>query len=174
MMEDLPNVMADAQENSCPGIFDYDDEYNQVFLWWNPRGATCWENNARFKAIFIELEQWVEDIAWKQIEEGKITPYKGQPKKWQILDDAVYDKDQIQKIQAAADAPMPEQLDSWKAKNENRPLFAPFNNQNMAKWRDDPDYIEQSEFDPQLLGYDRDQNRKFFLERYEKPRQLQE
>lgn len=50
---------------------------------------------------------------------------------------------------------MPEQLEEWKEKHD-RPLYAPYNNANMAKWRDEPTFVEQNEFDPELLGYDRD------------------
>lgn len=39
--------------------------------------------------------------------------YKGTTKKWQILDDAVFDRDQIEKLQAAVNAPSPTQLEEW-------------------------------------------------------------
>jgi hypothetical protein len=50
--------------------------------------------------------------------------------------------------------------------------MAPFNNENVSKWRDDPRYYESADFDPKLLDYDRDQKRRLFLERYEKPKAL--
>lgn len=104
--------------------------------------------------------------------EGHVTAYKGQPKKWQILDDATFDRDQIEKLQAATDSPMPEQLEQWKEKHHNQKIQAPFNNANVAKWRDDARALDSADFDPQLLGYDKEQKRKLFLERYEKPKEL--
>ena len=68
---------------------------------------------------------------------------------------------------------MPDQLDQWRDKNHMRPLHAPFTNANVTAWRDDPTFVEQDDFDPKLLGYDKEQNRKFFLERYEKPKELE-
>jgi hypothetical protein len=46
------------------------------------------------KEIFVELEYWIEEIAGKkQIETKECRMYKGLPKKWQILDDACFDRD---------------------------------------------------------------------------------
>jgi len=36
---------------------------------------------------------------------------------------------------------MPDQLEAWAEKHD-KPIRAPFNNANAAKWRDDPTYIE--------------------------------
>jgi hypothetical protein len=47
--------------------------------------------------------------------------YKGTVKKWQILDDAVYSRDEIEKMQAACNAPSADQLDAWKEKH-NKPM----------------------------------------------------
>ena len=33
--------------------------------------------------------------------------------------------------------------------------MAPFNNENVSKWRDDPRYYDSADFDPKLLDYDR-------------------
>ena len=125
------------------------------------------------KEMFVELEYWIEEVIGKtQIVQGKVDTYKGQPKKWQILDDACYSRDQIERLQAAADAPMPEQLELWKEKHDNKPIFAPFNNANVAAWRDDARALDSADFDPKMLGYDKDQKRRLFLERYEKPKEL--
>ena len=74
-------------------------------------------------------------------------------------------------MQAACDVPMPEQLEMWQEKH-NKPIQAPFNNANVQKWRDDPRAIESADFDPALLGQDREQKTRLFLERYEKPKEL--
>ena len=168
---------ADHQEAvqlySAPGQLDLDDAYCQHNEGWRPRGATGFENNTRMKEMFVELEYWIEEVAGAHRRaEGKVATYKGTPKKWQILDDAVYDRDQIEKIQAAADAPMPEQLEMWQEKHTGTFIQAPYTNANVQKWRDDPRAIDSADFDPQLLGYDREQKRRLFLERYEKPKEL--
>jgi|TARA_B110000503_G_C6837985_1_gene285625 hypothetical protein len=43
---------------------------------------------------------------------------------------------------------MPEQLEMWKEKHSNKPIFSPFNNANVAKWRDDPRALDSADFDP--------------------------
>jgi hypothetical protein len=54
--------MAYVNENECQGIADYDDFYNPTYGWWNPRGVTGFESNARMKAVFEDLEYWIEDV----------------------------------------------------------------------------------------------------------------
>lgn len=82
------------REDFAPGQHDYDDDYNQVQLVWQNRGATGFENNARLKEMFVEMEYWIEEvIGAPQISKGKIKTYKGEPKKWQILDDDCFDRD---------------------------------------------------------------------------------
>ena len=66
-------------------------------------------NDTRTKESFVEFEYLIEEvIGKKQIQERKVNVYKGTTKKWQILDDECFDRDQIEKIQAAAQAPMPD------------------------------------------------------------------
>ena len=114
-------------------------------------------------------------VAKKQIVEERVEAYKGTPKKWQILDDQVFDRDQIEKIQAACDAPTPEQLEAWEAKNHaNSFISSPFTNANVQAWRDDAKAIESADFDPQLIQADRDSKKRLFMERYEKPKELTE
>ena len=46
------------------------------------------------KEMFVELEYWIEEvIGKKRIVEGEVRAYKGQPKKWQILDDDCFSRD---------------------------------------------------------------------------------
>ena len=126
------------------------------------------------KTMFIELEYWIEEVVGRQNREaGRVATAKGTPKKWQILDDS-FDRDQIEKLQAAADAPMPEQLDMWAEKHTGTYIQAPFNNANVQAWRDKPRAVDSAEFDPQLLGYDKEQKRRLFIERYERPKELTE
>lgn len=138
--------------DECPQIGDYDDDYNQTNVTWRNRGVTGFENNNRMKTMFVESEYMIEELVGKhQIEEGKIHPYKGTTKKWQVLDDDAFDRDQIEMMQAAVDAPAPEQLETWEEKHK-MPIYAPFNNANVAKWRDDAKAIDSADFDPALLG----------------------
>lgn len=99
--------------------------------------------------------------------------YKGTPKKWQILDDDAFDRDQIEKLQVAARAPLPDELEMYKEKHD-KPMQLPITNTNVSKWRDDDRAIDGkgADFDPQFIEYDRERRKKFFLERYEKPLEL--
>ena len=99
--------------------------------------------------------------------------YKGQVKKWQILDDTTYDRHEVEKMQAAARAPLPDELDMYKEKH-SKPMKLPINNTNVSEWRDDARAIDSADFDPKFLEYDREKKRKFYLERYEKPKELAE
>ena len=68
---------------------------------------------------------------------------------------------------------MPEQLEAWKEKHD-KPIYGIINNANVQKWRDDQRYYESADFDPELLGYDKAEKKRLFLERYEKPKELTE
>ena len=39
--------------------------------------------------------------------------YKGTVKKWQVLDDKTFDRDEVRKMQAAIRAPLPEELELY-------------------------------------------------------------
>ena len=85
--------------DEAPGIGDYDDDYHQLQSSWRLRGVTGFENNPRMKEMFVESEYMIEELVGKnQIVEGKIHPYKGTTKKWQILDDDCFDRDQIERM----------------------------------------------------------------------------
>lgn len=95
----MPDVMHQLKRDYSPYIPDYEHEYNQVQIQWRDRGATGFMNEPRTREIFVELEYWIEDvIGAKQIREKKKDFYKGTPKKWQVLDDAAFDRDQIEKL----------------------------------------------------------------------------
>jgi len=70
-------------------------------------------------------------------------------------------------------APLPDELEMYREKN-NKPMQLPFNNENAAAWRDEPLAISSADFDPEFLQIDRDRKKKFFIERYEKPKELTE
>ena len=93
-LEDFPAQMKALRQDFAPGIQDYDDDYNQFNQNWNNRTATGMDNSPRMKEMFVELEYWIEEVVGKQRRvEGKVDAYKGTTKKWQVLDDACFDRD---------------------------------------------------------------------------------
>lgn len=49
----------------------------------------------------------------------------------------------------------------------------PITNENVYKWRDEMPIADAgADFDPKLIEYDRERTKRFFIERYEKPREL--
>lgn len=98
---------------------------------------------------------------------------KGSTKKWQVLNEEAFDRDQIEKIQAAINAPSAAQLDQWEEKH-SVPMQLPFTNENVQRWRDEPQAINSADFDPLALTHEREHKKKQFLERYEIPKALKE
>lgn len=95
-------------------IGDYDHEYDHVTTIWRDRGFSGFLNEPRLRQIQVDLEYWIEEvIGKKQITEGKCKFYKGTVKKWQVLDDDAFDRDQVEKLQAAVQAPLPEELEMY-------------------------------------------------------------
>lgn len=57
------------------------------------------ENSPRMKEMFVDLEYWIEDVYGLQRRTtGQVEAYKGTTKKWQVLDDECFDRDQIEKL----------------------------------------------------------------------------
>ena len=128
------------------------------------------------KQMFVDLEWWIEEvIGEQQIKEKKVHFYKGQVKKWQILSDDMegVDRHEIEKLQAAVQAPLPEELEMY-AEKHTKPMLTPFTNANVTAWRDEPRATDSADFDPEFLQIDRQRRKKFFLERNEKLRELHE
>lgn len=98
--------------------------------------------------------------------------YKGQVKKWQILDDETHDRDQIEALQAAVQAPLPEELERYRD-NTKEWFIGEVNNENTRLWRDEPKATDSADFDPDFLQIDREKRRKYFIERFEAPKQLE-
>jgi hypothetical protein len=46
-------------------------------------------------------------------------------------------------------------LEEWKEKHD-KPLMAPYNNETIKGWRDDPRALDSADFDPVLLGNQRE------------------
>ena len=126
------------------------------------------------REITVELEYMIENvIGYNRIQNKQMNMLKGTPKKWQILDDIAFDREQVEKLQAAARAPLPDELEMWQEKHD-QPLTLPITNANVSAWRDDRLAIDSADFDPKMIEYDRERRKKFFLERYEKPKELTE
>ena len=90
-----------------------------------------------------------------------------------MLDDNAFDREQVEKLQAAVQAPMPEELEMYEA-NSKVPMQLPFNNANATAWRDEARAIDSADFDPEFLAIDRERRKKFYIERYEQPKELGE
>jgi hypothetical protein len=73
---------------------------------------------------------------------------------WQVLPDT-HAKDQVDKIQASIMAPLSDQLDEWDNENTNKSLQCPINNENLHKFRDEPDYWENIDHDYERILYER-------------------
>jgi hypothetical protein len=83
----------------APGQHDYADDYNQINVKWNPRTFGGLDSNPRMKEMFVELESMIEDNLGKpRTLKMEVDAYKGTTKKWQVLDDDCFDRDQISKI----------------------------------------------------------------------------
>lgn len=50
----------------------------------------------------------------------------------------------------------------------------PINNVNVTEWRDDAKSVDTADFDPKMISFDREKKKKYFIERYEKPKELAE
>ena len=127
-------------------------------------------NDWRSRKTVEELEFMIEEVLGKdRIEGQKFKMYKGQVKKWQILDDAEHDPEQIAKLQAAVQAPLPEELERYRD-NTKEWFLGEVNNENTRQWRDDPKPTDSADFDPEMLQIDREKRAKYFIERYEAPK----
>jgi S-DNA-T family DNA segregation ATPase FtsK/SpoIIIE len=103
------------------------------------------------REITVELEYMIENvIGYNRIQNKQMNMLKGTPKKWQILDDTAFDREQVEKLQAAARAPLPDELEMWQEKHD-QPLTLPITNANVSAWRDDRRAIDSADFDPKMI-----------------------
>ena len=152
---------------------EVDHAYNAVEHQFWDREYSGLDSQARYKTIAVELERMIEkDMGGKQIAAGKVNFYKGTIKKWQVLDDDAHEPEQIEKIQSVIQAPLPEELEMYQEKGKI-PMQLPFNDENARAWRDEARANDSADFDPEFLSIDRERRKKFFIERYEQPKQLE-
>lgn len=68
---------------------------------------------------------------------------------------------------------MPDELEYYEEKNK-KVMTVPFNNVNVSAWRDEPNAIDSADFDSEFLEIDRQRRKKYFIERFEKSKELTE
>lgn len=172
--EAQPKIMGVMAREYAPYQLDLDEDYDQRDQQFRERGAMAFDEQPIMREITLELEYMIEEvIGYNRIKDKKMKMLKGTPKKWQVLDDKAFDREEVEKMQAAIRAPLPDELEMYQAKHD-RPLTLPINNANVSAWRDDVRSIDNADFDPQFIEYDRERRKKYFLERYEKPREIAE
>jgi hypothetical protein len=77
-----------------------DDVYRPEFLLHYDRNATGISYGDKgIQNVFIEIE-WLLEENWgkERIDTKKMRLYKGEVKKWQVLDDDAFDQEQIKKM----------------------------------------------------------------------------
>ena len=130
-------------------------------------------NDWRSRATLEGCEYLIEEVFGKdRIQNKRFGMYKGNVKKWQVLDDDAHDRDQIEKIQASVQAPLPEELERY-AEESTKDYIGVVNNENTRAWRDKPLATDSADFDPDFLELDREKRQKYFTTRYEQPKQLE-
>jgi hypothetical protein len=85
---------------------------------------------------------------------NKLDVYVGRTKTWQAIPD-FYGKEQVNKIQMAIQAPLQEQLDEWERENDSKFLQLPINNENVHKYRDQPEFKDNLDHDYDSIIYER-------------------
>jgi hypothetical protein len=116
----------------APWSNDLDQDYFPRHHLWRERGFSGLENDAIMKEIFVELEYIIEEhIGYNRIHEKKMNMYKGTTKKWQVLDEKAFDREEAEKMQAAIRAPLPDELDMYQEKH-SKPMTLPINNSNVS------------------------------------------
>lgn len=172
--EEQPKIMNTIAHDYAPYQWDLDQDYNPKQFMWRERGLSGIESDAIMREIFIELEYIIEEVVgYSRIQDKKMDMLKGTPKKWQVLDDRAFDRREVEKLQAAIRAPLPDELEMYQEKH-SKPMQLPITNKNVSAWRDETRAIDSADFDPAFLDYDRERRKKFFLERYDKPKELAE
>lgn len=171
MFEGLPEEMEEMRLERQPWI-DFEDVWNPAYFQFYERETSGIRNDRYTEQIYIELEHMIEDVIAKPHQErGYQEIQKGETKLWQVLDDKGFDRDQIEKVQSSIRAPSPKELDEYKLKHSAH-LQMPINNANVQKWRDDPKSWEQADFDFEQLMQKKSDTKTFYLDRYEKPKEL--
>lgn len=170
--EAMPSDHQYLCENQVKAIrHDLEDIYHPTYIMFNSRGQLI-PNERRLQHMYLELEYIITDVMGRErIETKEMDMYKGTPKKWQVLDDEQFSRDQIDKIQSAIKAPSAEELETYQTvSNVKMPL--PITNDNVSVWRDERKAIDSADFSAKLIEFEQKRNQNYFAKRYDKPKQL--
>ena len=152
----------------------YEDIYTPAYIKFHPRSASPIANDKRMQTAFLNMQWLFEEVIEKQhIESKEMKMYKGNTKKWQILCDQAFARDQIEKIQKAIKGPSPDELERWN-EDDQRLMKLPITNANVSEWRDKKLAAESADFNPKMIDYERERGQVEFMKRYEKPKELAE
>lgn len=122
--------------------------------------------------MYLELEYYITDVLGKErIETKQMDMYKGTVKKWQVLDDEQFSRDQIEKVQSAISAPSPDELERFKEESDVK-MTLPISNQNVSEWRDKRRAIDSADFNAKLIEFEQKRDQNYFVKRFEKPKEL--
>jgi len=151
----------------------YDELYHPEFLWFYERGATGVGDDPVIQHTYLSMEYFIEEILGKErIETGQMDMYKGTVKKWQVLDDEQFSKDQVDKIQSSIKAPISDELEQYEEGNKVK-MTLPINNSNVSEWRDKRRAIDNADFNSKLIEFEKKRHENYFMKRYERPKQLE-
>jgi len=140
----------------APYQLDLDEDYDQKHWQFRERGAMAFDSDPILREVTLELEYLIENVVgYNRIQDKKMNMLKGTPKKWQVLDDDAFDRKEVEKMQAAIRAPLPDELEMYQLKHD-KPMQLPITNANVSQWRDDTRAIDTADFDPQFIEYDRE------------------
>ena len=89
----------------------------------------------------------------------------GTPKKWQVVDEELYGKEQSEKIQKIINQPIPDELDYFKATARTK-IPLPTKNEVLEKWRDDTYPEDNVDYNAEKLTEERKLYQKFSEKRY--------
>jgi hypothetical protein len=175
MFSKEPENRREFVDNVCSALgHGYDAEYNPQYLLFYERGATGIENEKRIQHMYLEFEHLLTEVLGrKRIETKEMDMYKGTVKKWQVLDDQQFSKDQIDKVQAAIKAPSSDELERYRDENQVK-MKLPITNANVSDWRDKKRAIDSADFNSKLIEFERKRNENYFMKRYDRKKELTE
>jgi hypothetical protein len=97
--EAQPKIMQVMAREYTPYQLDLDDEYDQKNQQFRERGAMAFDEQPIMREITLELEYMIEEvIGYNRIKDKKMKMLKGTPKKWQVLDDKAFDREEVEKM----------------------------------------------------------------------------
>ena len=116
----------------APYQLDLDEDYDQKHWQFRERGAMAFDSDPILREVTLELEYLIENVVgYNRIQDKKMNMLKGTPKKWQVLDDDAFDRKEVEKMQAAIRAPLPDELEMYQLKHD-KPMQLPITNANVS------------------------------------------